>query len=185
MLKDKLFVFGKVIPDLELFGRPAPYPVVNEQAVRAGAGILFLLGIFAFFHAFYLEEYVYIQFIVVFFWFDFLMKSVVGTAFSPVSILAHRIVATQTPVYVGAIQKRFAWSIGFILASIMMILIFVFGIIGLPNLIICSICLTFMFMESAFSICVGCKIYNLLLAWGIVTMPVHKPVCAGNSCAIE
>ncbi len=185
MFRNKLFAFGTIIPNLQLYGKPAPYPVVNERAVRAGAGLLFVLGMFAFFQAFYLQEYVYIQIIVVLFWFDFLMKAVVGTTFSPVSQLANLIVANQAPEYVGAVQKRFAWSIGFALATIMMVLIYGFGIIGLPNLLICSICLVFMFMESAFGICVGCKIYNALLAWGVIKQPEYKPVCAGNTCAIE
>lgn len=185
MIRDKLFTFGTVIPGLELYGKTAPYLVVNERAVRAGAGIMFLLGIFAFFQAFYLQEYFYIQILVVFFWFDFLMKAVVGTAFSPVSFVANKIVSNQTPDYVGAIQKRFAWSIGFTLATVMMVLIFGFGIIGLPNLFICAICLVFMFMESAFGICVGCKIYSGLLAWGILKEPEYKPVCPGNVCSIE
>jgi len=185
MFREKLFVFGKVIPGLELYGKPAPYPVINERAVRAGAGIMFALGLFAFFQAFYLQEYLYLQLIVILFWVDFLMKAIIGTAFSPMSILANAIVQYQAPEYVGAVQKRFAWSIGFILATIMMILIFGFGVIGVLNLIICSICLVFMFMESAFGICVGCKIYNALLAWGVIKQPKYKPVCAGNTCAIE
>lgn len=185
MMRQYLFQFGTVIPGLELHGKPAPYPVINDRAVRAGAGIMLVLGLFAFFHAFYLQEYLYIQILVVIFWFDFLMKAVVGTSFSPVSQLANFIVRKQQPEYVGAIQKRFAWSIGFTLASVMMVLIFMFGIIGLPNLIICGICLAFMFMESAFGICVGCKIYSALLAWGIMKQPEYKPVCPGNVCAIE
>lgn len=185
MIKSKLFKIGTVIPGLEIQGVPAPYPVVNERAVRAGAGMLFALGFFAFFQAFYLQEYVYIQIIVVLFWFDFLMKAVVGTAFSPVSQIANLIVANQEPEYVGAIQKRFAWSIGLALATTMMILIFCFGIIGVPNLLICAVCLVFMFMESAFGICVGCKIYSALLAWGIMKQPEYKPVCPGNVCSIE
>lgn len=184
-MKKLLFKFGTVVPGLVLEGKPAPYPVVNERAVRAGAGILFLLGIFAFFQAFYLQEYFFIQVIVVLFWFDFLAKAVVGTAFSPISQLANWIVRHQRPEYVGAIQKRFAWSIGFGLASVMMILIFGFGIIGVPNLVICSICLVFMFMESAFGICVGCKIYSALLAWGVLKQPEFKPVCPGGVCSIE
>jgi len=181
----KLWQVGVIIPGLQIHGKPAPYPVLNERAIRAGAGIVFLFGIFAFFQAFYLREFMYVEWLVVFVWFDFLMKAVVGTAFSPVSLLANWIVRKQTPDYVGAVQKRFAWSIGLTLATIMMVLIFGFGIMGLPNLVICGVCLTFMFMESAFGICVGCKIYNALITWGIISAPVYKPACAGNVCAIE
>ena len=67
----------------------------------------------------------------------------------------------------------------------MMILLFGFGVQGWPNLLVCGICLTFMFMETAFGICVGCKIYSLLLNKGIIPQPEVKPACAGNVCAVE
>lgn len=189
-MKDKLqslgfFSYGKIIPGLTIYGKPAPYPVLNERAIRAGAGIMFALGFFAFFQAFYLREFVYIQWLVVLFFFDFFMKVIVGTRFSPVSQMANLIVRKQHPEYVGAVQKRFAWSIGLFLSSTMMLLLFVFGVQGMPNLIICGVCLTFMFMESAFGICVGCKIYSGLLAIGLLPKPEYKPACAGNVCAIE
>ncbi len=176
---------GTVIPSLQIYGKPAPYPVLNERAIRAGAGIVFALGLFSFFQAFYLREFLYIQILVVVLFVDFLAKVIIGTRYSPVSALANIIVRGQQPEYVGAVQKRFAWSIGLVLASTMMVLIYGFGISGLPNLIICSICLTFMFMESAFGICVGCKIYGFLLAKGIIPTPEHRPACPGNVCAIE
>ncbi len=176
---------GSVIPGLIIHGKPAPYPVLNERAIRAGAGMVFALGFFAFFQAFYLREFIFIQVLVVVLFVDFFMKVIVGTRYSPVSIVANWIVRGQQPEYVGAIQKRFAWSIGLVLASTMIVLIYGFGIMGLPNLIICGVCLTFMFMESAFGICVGCKLYGFLLSVGLLKTPEHRPVCPGNVCAIE
>ncbi len=35
-------------------------------------------------------------------------------------------------------------------------------VIGPVNLIVCAACLTLMFFESAFGICLGCKLYNVL-----------------------
>ena len=180
-----LFQYGRVIPGLMIHGKAAPYPVLNERAIRAGAGIMFVLGFFAFFQAYYLQEFIFIQVFVLIFFFDFLMKVVVGTRFSLVSQLANLIVAKQAPEYVGAIQKRFAWSIGLVLALSMIVMIFGFGVIGLPNLIVCGICLTFMFLETSFGICVGCKIYNYLMSVGAIATPEFKPVCPGNVCAIE
>jgi hypothetical protein len=180
-----LFQYGKVIPGLVLHGQPAPYPVLNERAVRAGAGIMFTLGLFAFFHAFYLHNFLYIQILVVVFFVDFIMKVVIGTRFSPISRIANWIVKNQSPEYVGATQKRFAWGIGLTLATTMMILMFGFGIQGVPNLIVCSLCLTFMFLETAFGVCVGCRIYNYLLEKKILPTPEYKPACPGNVCADE
>ena len=179
------FKYGLVIPGLTIYGKPAPYPVLNERAIRAGAGIMFTLGLFAFFQAFYLRDFFFIQVFVLIFFLDFFMKVVVGTKFSPISQLANLIVANQQPEYVGAIQKRFAWSIGLVLAGTMIVMLFGFGIQGLPNLIVCGVCLTFMFLETSFGICVGCKIYNYLMSIGLIATPVYKPACPGNVCAIE
>jgi hypothetical protein len=179
------FTYGQTIPGLTIHGKPAPYPVLNERAIRAGAGLMFALGFFAFFQAFYLREFLFIQIFVVIFFLDFFAKVIIGTKFSPISRLASWIVRGQTPEYVGAVQKRFAWSIGLILSGTMLVLLFGFGVQGWPNLLICSLCLTFMFMESAFGICVGCKLYNGLIALGLIAIPEHKPACPGNVCAIE
>jgi len=180
-----LFKYGKEISGLKINGVEAPYPVLNERAIRAGAGMMFAAGLFAFFHAFYLGDFLYIQVLVGLFFIDFLMKVVVGIKFSPISQLANFVVRKQQPEYVGAVQKRFAWGIGLVLATSMIILLFVFEVRGAINLFICAICLTFMFMESAFGICVGCKIYNFLLQYNLIKQPEYKPACPGNVCAIE
>lgn len=177
--------YGQIISGLQINGSPAPYPVVNERAVRAGAGIMFALGLFAFFQAFYLDVYIYIQILVVVLLIDFSIKVFLQPSWSPFSAFASFIVRKQTPEYVGAIQKRFAWSIGLSLALLMTVLIFGFGILNHVNLLICAVCLTFMFMESAFGICVGCKLYALAIQYRILKEPVVKPACPGNVCSIE
>jgi len=62
---------------------------------------------------------------------------------------------------VGAPQKRFAWAIGWALAVVMFWLIVVNNVIGPLNLIVCATCLTLMFFESAFGICLACIVYNV------------------------
>ena len=111
------FKCGKEIPGLMIHGKAAPYPVLNERAIRAGAGIMFVLGLFAFFQAFYLREFVFIQVFVVIFFIDFFTKVIIGTKFSLISNVANWIVRKQTPEYVGAVQKRFAWTIGLVLSA--------------------------------------------------------------------
>lgn len=177
-----LFTAGQIVPGLELHGRPALYPVLNERAVRASAGIMFVLGFFAFFHAFYLNDYRFIKLFVIIFFIDFFIKVVLNPKFSPISTLARLVTRHQKPEYVGAVQKRFAWAIGLFLASTMLVLLFGLGIQGLPNLIVCGICLTIMFLETSFGFCVACALYNKCIAWGWVEDPEYKPVCAGDSC---
>jgi cysteine desulfurase / selenocysteine lyase len=52
-------VFGKVIPNLKIHGKPANYPVFNERAVRAGAGIILILAAFAFVNTALVKNYIY------------------------------------------------------------------------------------------------------------------------------
>lgn len=77
----------------------------------------------------------------------------------------------------GAPQKRFAWAIGFVLALTMLYLVVLNNVIGPINLIVCSICLTLLFCESAFGICVGCKIYNLF-------SKEKAQLCPGGVCEL-
>lgn len=180
-----LFQSGKTIPGLEINGKPAPYPVLNERAVRAGAGIMLMLGVSAFSLALLAQDFRMLKIVVVFFFIDFFSKVILGPKFSPISNIANLIVKAQKPEYVGAIQKRFAWSIGLTMASLMIVLLYVFEVRGLINLIVCLICLTFMWMETSFGICIGCKIYYGLIKIGLIKEPKYAPACPGGACPIK
>lgn len=91
----------------------------------------------------------------------------------------------QHPEYVGAIQKRFAWAIGLALATIMMIGPLLFQIQGVLPFIICSLCIFFLWLETAFGICVGCSIYQLAIQNGVLKEPTFRPACAGGVCRIQ
>lgn len=59
-----------------------------------------------------------------------------------------------------------------------MLLLFVVDVRGAVNLSICSLGLTFMFLEAAFGICVGCKMYNGLPGtWGTTKTSGEADVC--------
>jgi hypothetical protein len=180
-----LFQPGQIIPGLEINGKLAPYPVLNERAVRAGAGIMLMLGISAFSLAFFTADYQLLKIVVVIFFIDFFTKVVIGPKFSPVSNAANLIVKKQKPEYVGAIQKRFAWSLGLAMASLMIVLLFFLNVRGPINLMVCTICLTFMWLETSFGICVGCKIYYALIRLGLIKEPEFAPACPGGACPIK
>jgi hypothetical protein len=93
-------------------------------------------------------------------------------------ILGQWFVRKQQPEYVGAPQKRFAWAIGFVMASSMLYLVVINNIIGPINLIICSACLLLLFFEASFGICIGCKIYN-------VFNKDKAQLCPGGVCEIS
>ena len=82
--------------------------------------------------------------------------------YAPTLIMGRLIVRNQVPEYVGAKQKKFAWIIGVILASLMFVHLVVVNAYGPITGIVCLICMIFLFFESAFGICLGCKFYALI-----------------------
>lgn len=177
--------YGKFIPNLKINGKGAPYGVVNERAVRAGAGIMLVLGFIGFSIAFFQGDFRFIKFLIVFFLIDFGLKVFKGPHLSPVSFIANKIVQKQQPDFVGAIQKRFAWSIGFTMAFIMTFVVVLFDMTGIVPLSFCFICLVFMWFETSFGICIGCKIYWTLISFGVLQEPEIAPACPGGVCPIS
>lgn len=148
-----LFSFGETIEDYAV-------PVLNEREVRAAAGILFFFALLSFMNAWLLGNFRLTQIFVVAFLIDFAIRIFVNPRFSPSMILGRFAVRHQAPEWAGAPQKRFAWSVGFGLAVVMFYLIVLNNVIGPVNLFVCAACLTLMFFESAFGICLACKVYN-------------------------
>ena len=162
------------------FGQPHPdyaVPVLNERAVRASAGLLLLVGLVAFMNAWLVGNFALTRVFVVVFLVDFSIRILVNPRFSPTLVIGHWVVRKQQPEWVGAPQKRFAWAIGFLLALAMLYLVVLNNVIGPLNLIVCAACLTLMFFEAAFGICLGCKIYNAL-------SPEKAQHCPGGACEL-
>jgi hypothetical protein len=134
--------------------------VINEREARAGAGILFIFGFLSFLNSFMLGHFIFAQYFVTFFMVDFLIR-IINTNYSPSLLLGRFFVQNQIPEYVGASQKRFAWTIGLVLSMIMFYLLVLDPQMTPIKIIICVLCLALLISESAFSICLGCKIYNL------------------------
>ncbi len=181
----KIPTIGKMIPDLKIDGHEALYPVINERETRAVAGIMFLIGIITFFVVFFTRNYVYINIVVIIFFFEFLLKVTIGPEKTPFGIIGGFAVSNQRPEWVGAVQKQFAWTLGLLMATTMIILTYGFGIRGWLPMSICITCLSLMWLESAFGICVGCKIYYGLIKMGVLPEPKVRPACPGGVCAIK
>jgi len=151
--------------------------VINEREARAAAGILFAVGLLSLSNAVMLSHGIVTRFFISFFTLDFLIR-VVNPSFSPSMLLGRVFVQNQEPEYVGAAQKRFAWTLGLILALPMFYLLVIHWQPNPLKVFICIVCLVLLFMESAFSICLGCKIYN----W---VMPQKATHCPGGVCEIR
>ena len=136
-------------------------PVLNEREIRAASGILFLLMFITITTVITSGNFVPLKFAVTFFLLDILIRVLINPRFSPTLIIGRIIVKNQTPEYVGAKQKKFAWIIGIVLALTMFTLQVVLNTYSPITGLICFICLIFLFFESAFGICLGCKFYGI------------------------
>ena len=134
-------------------------PVLNEREIRAAAGILFLVMFIAIQRAGSTGDFLLLKYAIIAFLTDMLIRVFINPKFAPTLIISRLIVRNQTPEYVGARQKKFAWKIGVALAITMFVLINVMNTFSPITGLICFICLIFLFFESAFGICLGCKIY--------------------------
>ena len=162
------FDFGEKVEGIDI-------PVFNERAVRASAGILFLLGFSAVSYAFFTGDFQPVRGFAILFLVDMGIRIGLNHRFAPSMALGALIVRSQRPEWVGAAQKRLAWSLGFGMAFVACLGM---GFLGFQNeymLLFCSFCLSLMFLETAFGICVGCELYRVFSK--------EKPqLCPGDVC---
>ncbi|MDP3699727.1 MAG: DUF4395 domain-containing protein [Hylemonella sp.] len=166
-----LFQFGEHHPDY-------PVRVINEREARAGAGILFFLALIAFMNAWLSGDFAPTKLVVVGFFADFFIRVLINPRYSPSLVLGRIAVRNQIPEYVGAPQKRFAWAIGLALATLMLYLVVFNNIKGPINMLTCSLCLLLLFFETAFGICIGCKLYTLFNR-------ERAQLCPGGVCEVK
>ena len=96
--------------------------VLNEREIRAAAGILFLIMLIAILIVILKGDFLMLKYAITLFLTDILIRVFLNPKFAPTLILGRLIVSNQVPEYVGARQKKFAWIIGVVLASIMFVL---------------------------------------------------------------
>jgi hypothetical protein len=152
-------------------------PVLNERAVRAGAGILFFLATVAFMNAWLMGNFQPTRVFVVAFLLEFAIRIFINPRYAPSLIIGQWMVRRQQPEWTGAPQKRFAWGIGFALALTMLYLVVLNNVVGPINLLVCAACLILLFFETAFGICIGCKVYNWF-------NKEKAELCPGGACEL-
>jgi len=167
---NKLFTYGESVAGYEI-------PVLNEREARAAAGILFIGAFLGLTNGVMLGTAIFSEYFVTFFAVDFTMR-VIQPRYAPSLLLGRFFVRNQKPEYVGAAQKRFAWMLGLILAYPM----FYYLVIDFqPNpikVLVCLICMALLFLESAFGVCLGCKMFE----WFNRKNPKY---CPGGVCEIQ
>ena len=166
-----LLGFGEIHPDYSV-------RVLNEREARAGAGILLFFGMIAFLTAFLKGDFTLTRIAILAFGVDFFLRVVVSPRYAPSLVIGRFMVRNQTPEYTGASQKRFAWGLGLAIAVIMAIWVIGFNLAGPVAILGCLTCIMLLFFETAFGICLGCKIYNAI--W-----PGMAQLCPGGTCEIR
>jgi len=150
---NKIIQFGENVQGYSI-------PVLNEREIRA-AGMLFLMMFISVLIVIFKEDFLLLKYAVTIFFADILICVFVNPKFSPTLIIGRLIVRNQVPEYVGAKQKKFAWIIGIVLASVFFTLTVVVNSYSPITGLICLACLIFLFFETAFGICLGCKFYSM------------------------
>ena len=153
-------------------------PVLNEREIRAAAGILFFLMLVSILTVIMKGDFTLLKHAVTFFLVDMLVRVLIQPKYAPTLIVGRWIVRNQVPEYVGAPQKKFAWIIGLVLAIIMFVLVVVVNSYSPITGMICLICIVFLFFESAFGICLGCKFYPLFFKGKV-------QYCPGEVCEVK
>ena len=155
-----------------------PIRVLNEREIRAAAGILFLATFISLNIILATGNFVPVKYVVTIFLLDFIIRVFVNPRYAPTLIIGRWIVGRQTPEYVGAPQKKFAWAIGVALSLLMFVFLVLVNAYSIITGITCLICLVFLFFESAFGICLGCKFYPLFFK-------ERARFCPGEVCDVR
>jgi len=167
-MKTKRFRFGEDVAGYS-------QPVLNEREIRAAAGIMFLLLFSAWMLVVLREDFLLVKYAILIFLTDFLIRVMVSPRYAPLLIIGRLVVSHQTPEYVTAQPKKFAWTIGLALSLVMFLLLVVLNSYSLFTGISCLFCLVFLFFESAFGICLGCWMHHVLYRQ-------HPLYCPGQVC---
>ncbi len=169
-LKSFLWEYGEKVPGYDV-------TVVNEREARAAAGILFMLGMSVIYLGIGYNHIIVARVYLAFLFIDFTAR-VISPRYSPSLMLGKFFVRNQKPEYVGGLQKRFAWTIGWFISWPMMYWFVYHWDITFYKVLICILCLSLMFLEAAFSVCVGCIIYKMF----VNKNPEH---CPGGTCELQ
>src|SRR6185503_2126945 len=129
---NKLIQFGENIEGYNI-------PVLNEREIRASAGIMFLAMFISLMLVIYEHNFLLIKYVLTAFMVDFIIRVFINPKFSPTLIMGRLIVSNQTPEYVGAPQKKFAWIIGVTLSATMFILMVVVNSYSIITGVICLV----------------------------------------------
>ena len=151
-------------------------PVINERAVRAAAGLLFLAGAIALSITFFTQNPQPLRAFAIFFLAEMGIRLAGNYRFAPSMAIGGLITRSQRPELVALEPKKWAWALGFGLASLSCLAIGWGNLDTLVMVVLCGVCLGVLYSESAFGICVGCQLHRLITK-------EQPQLCPGDTCA--
>jgi hypothetical protein len=142
-----------------IFSFPNP---VNEVSARLVAGGVVLLAVtaLAFDQLWLVAPLAY----------GFVARVLTGPTLSPLGQLVTRVITPRLPFaprYVAGPPKRFAQGIGAAVTVTGAVLYFGFGLEGAAQILLGAIIVAAT-LESVFAFCIGCKIFGVLMSWGVI-----------------
>ncbi len=148
-----------------LFGFPNPVNEVSARLVAAGVAVLCALTLVV-------DQ----PWLMVPLAYGFVARALTGPKLSPLGQLVTRVVTPRLPVepsLVAGPPKRFAQGMGATMSTAAVVLHFAFGAIGAAKALVAMILLAAT-LESVFALCIGCKVFGLLMRTGVIP----ERVCA-------
>jgi hypothetical protein len=175
-------IYGEPVQGLSSAGKLVTAGVFDEHQVRAAAGLTLVAGAVAFVYAYIGKQYLPIKAVTSLFFIEFALRVGIGLRYSPFGQVARWLTRRQTPLWVSAQPKRFAWTLGLVM-SLAMTVITNANIRGTLPLTICMLCMTLMWLEAVLGLCLGCEIHGFLVRRGWVTRDAAYEICASGACA--
>jgi hypothetical protein len=143
-----------------------PHPV-NEKAARVVAGVVAVVALLTLATGWY--------WLLVPLAYGFWARVLTGPTLSPLGTFATRIAAPRLgpPKHVSGPPKRFAQGIGAALTTAAAVLALGFEAYGAADALVAALVVAAT-LESVFAVCLGCKVFGLLMRAGVVP----ERVCA-------
>ncbi len=181
MFKPKIW---EIKPDLKINWIPAPYPVLDDNSVRAWAWLMFVVWMIALVYSITTQSLLLANIIVPIILLDLFIKVFIWPMYSPFFIIWAYLVRNKKPEWVWARQKQFAWIIWLVIASIVFWFTSMLGKCW-PAMLLCLVCLVFMWAEAVLWNCIWCNVYVSLRNKWYIKEEEYAPVCSWGACEIK
>lgn len=153
---------GKLLNVRGVFGFPHP---VNEKAARTVAGVVFAVSIVTLVTSAY--------WLLIPLAYGFWARVLTGPRLSPLGRFATAVAAPRLgePKYVSGPPKRFAQGMGAAMTTVAAVAALGFGADGVADVLLVAMIVA-SGLESIFAVCLGCKVFALLMRVGVIPQSV-------------